>query len=143
MSAGIPPNQGANTLLITGGYIYAAISTIGVWKRGVNEVGITPLSNEIPGSYSLSQNYPNPFNPVTKFRFQLPDYSSVKLVIFDALGKEVAVVADDEFSAGIYEVDFDGSRLSSGVYYYKLSAGDPSTGSGQVFSAVKKMIMIK
>lgn len=62
---------------------------------------------------------------------------------FDALGKEVATLVNEKQNAGTYEVDFDGSGLSSGIYFYKLSIDDPSTSSGQVFSEVKRMILLK
>ena len=97
--------------------------------------GITPSGNEIPGSYSLSQNFPNPFNPVTNIEFSIPKPGIVKLVLFDLTGREVAVIADKQLSAGTYTVDFDASKLSSGVYFYKMTSND--------FSDVKKMILVK
>ncbi|HQY53571.1 MAG TPA: YCF48-related protein [Ignavibacteria bacterium] len=90
----------------------------------------------IPKKFSLSQNYPNPFNPVTKIKFSLPQDSKVNLIIFDVLGKEVNRLVNNEFKpAGFYIIDFNGSGLSSGVYYYKIEAGD--------FKQVKRMVMVK
>ena len=86
-------------------------------------------------SASLGQNYPNPFNPVTKIKFGLPKNAHVKLTVFDAVGREIAVLVNEERSANTYEVEFDGSALPSGVYFYKLEAGD--------FVTTKKMLMIK
>lgn len=91
----------------------------------------TLVSNE----YSLSQNYPNPFNPVTKIDFSIPKNGLVTIKIYDILGKEVDVILNKEFVAGRYSVDFDGTKLSSGVYFYKLISGN--------YTDTKKMILIK
>jgi len=92
-------------------------------------------TDKIAESYSLSQNYPNPFNPTTNINFELPKQSKVELVIYNMLGEVVAKLVDDSRPAGRYSITFDGSRLSSGVYFYRLAAGD------QVF--VKKMMLVK
>lgn len=89
----------------------------------------------LPNSYLLAQNYPNPFNPLTTIRYSLKDDCNVNLQIFDVLGTEVASLVDSYEEAGTYEVIFDGSRLSSGIYYYVLKAGE--------FNAVKKLILLK
>ncbi len=119
-------------------------------------IGITPISNEIPKTFSLSQNYPNPFNPSTAIKFNIPLLRgvaesrgvSVQLKIYDVLGREVAVLINQQLQPGVYEVTFDGTNLTSGVYYYKLVVGDPrEIGTGNTnnggFSETKKMIMIK
>lgn len=90
---------------------------------------------EVPARYELMQNYPNPFNPVTSIKYQLPKGGFVKLVIFDALGRVVNTLVNENKAAGVYEASFDASRMSSGVYFYKIEAGD--------FSDVKKMMLIK
>ncbi|MBN8583823.1 MAG: T9SS type A sorting domain-containing protein [Ignavibacteria bacterium] len=100
-----------------------------------NTIGVTNISTEIPAEYSLSQNYPNPFNPMTKFKFQMPISGFVKLTVFDMLGKEIETLVNENMKPGTYEVDFDGSKNSSGVYFYKLITGD--------FFETKKMILIK
>jgi len=122
--------------------------------------GIKPVNNNIPGRFRLYQNYPNPFNPVTKISFQIPLLRGVsaegdglpatgrgvltKLQVFDILGREVRTLVNDVLNPGTYEITFDASGLSSGAYYYKLTAGEPSTGSGgQVFTDTKKMLLIK
>jgi ligand-binding sensor domain-containing protein len=89
----------------------------------------------IPIDFSLSQNFPNPFNPSTTISWQSPVSSHQSLKIFDILGNEVASLVNEFRNAGSYEVDFDASALSSGVYFYKLQAGD--------FLQTKKMILIK
>ncbi len=97
--------------------------------------GINQTGTEIPDKFSLSQNYPNPFNPSTNIKFQIPKSGFVKLIIFDVLGKEVQIIVNQQLSPGSYEADFDGRSLPSGVYYYKLEAGD--------FTETKKMVLIK
>jgi hypothetical protein len=97
--------------------------------------GISQNGSEIPKQYALMQNYPNPFNPVTKIRFDLPASSFVKITVFDILGREVSVLTNNEMIAGSYEADFDASLLTSGVYFYKIEAGE--------FTAIKKMMLIK
>ncbi|HMS35142.1 MAG TPA: T9SS type A sorting domain-containing protein [Ignavibacteria bacterium] len=97
------------------------------------------LSNEvvigIPSKYDLSQNYPNPFNPSTKISFDLPVDGKVSLKIFDMSGKELMTLVNEVKTAGYYSVSFNASSLSSGVYFYSLSADN--------FTATKKMMLIK
>lgn len=96
-------------------------------------------TQEIPVKFNLYQNYPNPFNPVTKIRFDLPannvSGSKINLVVYDVNGKEVSSLINQDYLAGVWEVDFNASNLSSGVYFYKLTAGS--------FNALNKMILIK
>ena len=96
---------------------------------------IAKVSNEIPNEFVLFQNFPNPFNPTTTIKFSIPQKGLVKLVVYDMLGKEVATLVNDEQTAGNYEVTFDASKLTTGVYFYKITSGD--------FSDVKKMILVK
>lgn len=100
-----------------------------------NTIGIYNISTEIPSSYSLSQNYPNPFNPTTNIKFDIPKTSDVKLIIYDILGEEISTLVNENINAGSYQVDWNGGNYPSGVYFYRLSAGD--------FSETKKMLMIK
>jgi hypothetical protein len=88
-----------------------------------------------PATYELSQNYPNPFNPSTQITFAMPKQGYAKLVVFNALGQEVATLVDGDFSAGTYRVAFDGAGLSSGTYFYRIQAGE--------FSSVRKMMLVK
>jgi hypothetical protein len=104
--------------------------------------GIVVVSNEIPDEFKLFQNYPNPFNPKTTIRFNIDErsqFSDVSLVIYNSLGQIVKSFVNESagsgLNAGVYEVQFEGTDLSSGVYYYKLTAGE--------FSDTKKMILIK
>jgi plastocyanin len=100
-----------------------------------NPIGIIPISNNIPAKFSLYQNYPNPFNPSTNIKFDLPKKSQVQIDIFDAKGSKVSSLVNDVLEAGTYSIDWDASHNASGVYYYKVSAGQ--------FSESKKMILLK
>lgn len=93
------------------------------------------INKPIVNEYSLMQNYPNPFNSITKIQLQVASYKFVKLVVFDITGKEVAVLINKNLQAGTYEVRFDAKHLSSGIYFYKLTAGE--------FSEMRKMIYLK
>jgi hypothetical protein len=83
----------------------------------------------------LHQNYPNPFNPSTSIKFEIPKSSPVKLVICDDLGREAVVLVDENLKAGVYEVNWDAGKISSGVYFYKLITGN--------FTETKRMVLIK
>ena len=114
-------------------------------------------ANNAPQSYNLCQNYPNPFNPSTKISFTIPTspinpspYQGegqgeryVTLKVYDILGNEVATLVDEQKEAGSYSVTFYASNLASGLYIYKLTVADPSTGSGQGFVSTKKMMLLK
>jgi hypothetical protein len=97
--------------------------------------GVNGASSEIPEGFSLSQNYPNPFNPSTKISFSIPKSSFVKMAVYDVTGKEVEILVNENVNAGTFEVDFNASKLTSGVYFCKITAGD--------FTDVKKMILTK
>ncbi len=100
--------------------------------------GITSFvqtGNEIPQSFSLEQNYPNPFNPQTTFSFSIPNPEYVQLKVYDLLGREAAVLVNENLQPGKYSVTFNASALPSGTYFYRMTAGG--------FSEVKKMILIK
>ncbi len=105
----------------------------------------------LPSAYRLDLNYPNPFNPTTTIGYQLPIQSHVTLKVFDVLGREVVTLVNGMEEPGSKSVTFDASRLSSGVYFYRLQAGNPSASSGQVpsagsghgFTDIKKMLLLK
>ena len=104
-------------------------------------VGVEDEKNNVPNTFSLSQNYPNPFNPTTTIRYSIPsnvrrEMSNVtQLKVFDILGKEVVTLVNEAKQPGIYEIAFDASALASGIYYYRLKAGD--------FTETKKMILLR
>ena len=90
----------------------------------VDDTSSELVGSEMPETLQLSQNYPNPFNPTTQIDFALPEASQVKLEVFNMLGQQVATLEDGHMSAGQHTVTFDASNLSSGVYIYRLQAGD-------------------
>ncbi len=96
----------------------------------------------LPKDYALSQNYPNPFNPATVIRYELPEASAVKLQVFDMLGRVVATLVNERRDAGIYEVSFNASSLSSGTYFYRLESRSSGSRAG-LFAETKKMMLIK
>jgi DNA-binding beta-propeller fold protein YncE len=85
--------------------------------------GIAQEFGAVVDSYELSQNYPNPFNPTTNITFTLPEASNVSLIVYDAIGQEVATLVNSEMSAGKFTVQFDAGNLASGTYVYELRAG--------------------
>ena len=116
--------------------------------NGGFSVGIQKISSIVPTEFSLSQNYPNPFNPATTIKFSIPVILSgaksktrsggnlfVKLSLYDLLGREVETLVNEKLNAGTYEVSFDASKLSSGIYFYTFSAGD--------YKETKRMVLIK
>jgi hypothetical protein len=88
-----------------------------------------------PLFYNISQNFPNPFNPITRIVYQIPEPAFVSIKIYDLLGNEIEILISEEKNAGSYNIGFDGSKLTSGIYYYRISAGE--------FSQTKKMILLK
>lgn len=97
--------------------------------------GVILENNQLPTTYSLEQNYPNPFNPMTTIKFALPKDGFVRLVVYDILGREVSSIVNEFKNAGNYSVNFDASRLASGIYFYKIEVNG--------FTDIKKMTVIK
>jgi endoglucanase len=92
-------------------------------------------NNALPPAFELEQNYPNPCNPSTIIRYRLPYSGYVTLVLYDVLGRQVAVLVKNVIAAGSHEVELNGARLSSGVYYYRLTEGS--------YTSIKKLILVK
>jgi hypothetical protein len=112
-------------LAISSNNIFAGTSN-GVWRRPLSDFGLTGVEDEennLPTSFSLQQNYPNPFNPTTTINYSIPQTRFVKISIYDMLGREVAVLVNEDKSAGNYSIIFNGSNLTSGVYLYRMQAG--------------------
>jgi len=109
----------------------------GVWRRPLSEIitSVEALSTDLPTHFSLDQNYPNPFNPATTISFSLPSRSFVLLKVFDALGREVDVLLSEELSAGTYSQQWTPKGLSTGVYLYRLQAGN--------FVKTNKLILLR
>lgn len=101
------------------------------------------LNNEVvigaPDRFAVSQNYPNPFNPVTKINFDLPYDSKVSIKLFDISGKEISTLTNNPMSSGYHTISFDASSLTSGVYFYRISA----EGNGNKFTETKRMMLVK
>jgi hypothetical protein len=93
------------------------------------------LLSTVPEHYALEQNYPNPFNPSTVIRYALPENTKVTLIVYDILGNKVAELVNGNIAAGIHEVAFDASNLTSGIYFYRLTAGS--------YTQINKMILLK
>ncbi|MFX0194684.1 MAG: SBBP repeat-containing protein [Candidatus Hodarchaeota archaeon] len=119
--------------LLSGTYYYR-LKQIDIGGR-FEYSSIVEVIIDLPREFMLYQNYPNPFNPVTTIKYQLPLRSQVKLVILNLLGEEVTTLADTTQGPGVYQVQWDASGLSSGVYWYKLEAGN--------FSQTKKILFFK
>ncbi|MBS1494458.1 MAG: T9SS type A sorting domain-containing protein [Bacteroidetes bacterium] len=137
-------NQSTNALVPIGTY---NIQITGTEPGGVRNhtrtyqlvvsplVGISGSENSTPVKYSLEQNFPNPFNPVTKIAYSIEKAGFVKLTVFDITGREVQTLVNGNVNSGSYSIDFDASKLNSGMYFYKLEAGD--------YREVRKMILVK
>lgn len=114
-------------------------SIIGIRNCGIacasTEYNISFNETELPDEYSVSQNFPNPFNPTTNIKYSIPQDNYVSIKIYNLLGKEVMNLINDFKKAGSYSISFDGSNLPSGVYYYKIKAGE--------FVQIRKMVLIK
>ena len=131
-----------NNLINQGDFVVSSKLTPGALS--ISPIGIQPISNEIPKYYKLYQNYPNPFNPVTKIKFDVPTANlilsgekglNITLKVYDINGREVKELVNEYLSPGIYEIEFDGSNYSSGIYFYMIQAAD--------FIDTKRMIIVK
>lgn len=123
----------------------AAVGSIGSnpppWHHATNlMITVTPSTGikkieETANNYALKQNFPNPFNPNTLISYSIPKATYVNLIVYDILGQQIATLVNQKLDAGSYQVNFDGTGVASGIYYYKLTTGD--------FTSIKKMTLIK
>jgi photosystem II stability/assembly factor-like uncharacterized protein len=119
-------------------HMYAGVSlgaAVGMHHNDEPPIGIIGQNGNIPQTFALLQNFPNPFNPATYIQYDIPKESFVTLRVFDVAGKEVRLLVNETKRAGSYQIMFDASSLPSGVYFYRITAGD--------FSDTKKMMLVK
>ena len=117
------------------GAVFALRDNGGISRTFFLSLGINTISSNIPTDFKLYHNYPNPFNPVTKFRFDIKTAGNVELVIYDNTGKAIEKLAAGYMAPGTYEIDWNASKYSSGIYYCKITAGS--------FSQTNKMVLVK
>lgn len=134
------PLGGGSIVIHTGGgnvkqSTAAASDEEAVAVQAATEIGDVAVSQDVPQEFALQQNYPNPFNPATEINFGLPEASHVRIVVFDALGRQVMELLNQSVPAGTHRVAFDASSLPSGVYLYHIQAGS--------FTASRSMILQK
>lgn len=130
-------DEAADTVLAGGNITDYYRNIYDVWAESVDLYTTDIKKDEVvkPVEYKLSQNYPNPFNPTTSIKFSIPKADQVSLTVFDVLGREVMTLVNEQMNAGSYTVDFSAANLASGMYVYKLQAGD--------FVSTKKMMLLK
>lgn len=129
-------NTFVTALAVSSTNLFAGTSD-GVWRRPLSEM-ITDVEDQLsnlPTKFAMEQNYPNPFNPTTTISYSVPQLTFVMLKVYDSLGREVSELLNGEKNPGRYEVNFDGTNLSSGVYFYRLTAGS--------FTQTKKLLLLK
>lgn len=126
-----------SALAVTSTNLLVGTHMSGVWRRPLSEMiaSIDPILNELPDKFSLDQNYPNPFNPTTTIKYDLPRASHVSLSVYDVLGREIVTLLNEEKSPGTYTIQWDATGVSSGVYFYRLRAGD--------FVRTRRMLILK
>ncbi|MCU7492366.1 MAG: T9SS type A sorting domain-containing protein [Ignavibacteria bacterium] len=145
MNSGLPQSAIITKALNTGKYMFAAVKNNaagtdknGIYRIATSELGATDVETAAgtrPEKFELRQNYPNPFNPTTTITYSLPEAGHVRLAVYNLLGKEVAVLADEYQAASVHTVNFNAEGLTSGIYLYRLEAGK--------FTAYKKLLLLK
>jgi len=130
-------NLFAGSLVVHNNYFFAGCGNGGwVWKRPLSElVGIINAHNDLPNEYMLFQNYPNPWNPSTTIKYTIAENSTVSIKVYDILGNEIRSLVNEKKPAGNYEITFSAANIPSGIYFYRLQAGN--------FIETKKMVFLK
>jgi photosystem II stability/assembly factor-like uncharacterized protein len=130
------PNAEILSQSVIGTELFVGIFQKGIWSRPLSEISdINNKQPKIPSNFDLYQNYPNPFNPETNISFTIPQSRFVTLKIYDLMGREKATLVNEYKPSGNYTIKFDGNKLSSGVYFYRIEAGE--------YIATKKFILMK
>jgi hypothetical protein len=125
-----PVNSGLTNLAVrslainSDGYIFAGTEGSGVFRSVKTTTFVGEISGTAPATYSLYQNYPNPFNPSTTIEFSIPRNAHVMLRVYDVLGEQVTTLVSDNLSAGRHRVEWNATGFPSGVYFYRLQAGE-------------------
>ncbi len=135
--------SGKNSIISTTGQTVIGVASnssninkVGFWYQAGDLVtSVEQISNTLPKQFKLQQNYPNPFNPLTTIEFALPKRTSVKLQVFDLLGRQVTTLLDEELQPGEYQVTFEAEGLPSGVYFYRIQADG--------FVRTKKLLLLQ
>lgn len=135
LSASFALTAGVHTFVLSGGGAAQDVWLDQIQLIKEDVVGVEDFDALNPNMYALEQNYPNPFNPTTTIRYSLAKAANVKLVIYNILGQRVATLVDNRMNAGQHSVEFDATRFATGVYFYRLDAGQ--------YVSVKKMILLK
>jgi len=127
------------------GYLFAGQEGGYVYRTTFTTIGIENLGTGIPVNFNLYQNYPNPFNPSTTIKFDVPSvgerhsgisgFHTTKLILYDILGKVITTMVNEELKPGSYQIQWDASGYTSGVYFYRVIIGD--------YSATNKMMLVK
>jgi fibronectin type 3 domain-containing protein len=139
-----PSSSYSDTTVFSGRMYYYYVTTLfNQWESNpsdtvnalVEAITAVAIIDKLPSAYQLKQNFPNPFNPSTKINYQLPMTSNVELTVYNLVGQKVATLVSERQEAGYYLVEWDATRFSSGVYFYRIQAND--------FSNVRKMILVR
>jgi photosystem II stability/assembly factor-like uncharacterized protein len=125
------------SLAINDLYLFVGTNDGGVWRRSLQDIltSVADSKSIPPSSFMLEQNYPNPFNPTTTIEYSIPKQSHITIKVYDLLGREITTLVNEEKSPGSYEVKFNGSSFTSGVYLFRMQAGS--------FSQTKKFMLLK
>ena len=132
-----PTNNLLSNIVFVNGYTGWATGANGTILKSTLGIqsGIVKQTGYIPDGFLLHQNFPNPFNPATKIKFNVTKSGIVKIIVYDIIGREVQTLVNERLQPGTYETTFEGSRLTSGVYFYRLITDE--------YSDTKKMLLIK
>jgi hypothetical protein len=135
MTQGFGTTPSVRKLMLNNEYLLAGAYTGGIYRMPLSVLTGVSNENELTKVFSLKQNYPNPFNPVTKISFSINQKEVTSLKAFDSMGKVVSILVNEELQAGNYSFSFSGEKLSSGIYFYQLKAGN--------YFDTKKMMLVK
>ncbi|MCX6165397.1 MAG: S8 family serine peptidase [Ignavibacteriae bacterium] len=133
----IQPNQSVivGFAIIKGNNLTDLKNQSSIARNKYNSVGVKQISELLPKKYELMQNFPNPFNPVTKIKFAIPENDYVNIKIYDVLGREVMTLVNENLNPGYFEFNIDGSLLSSGLYFYRMTTNK--------YTDIKRMVLVK